>query len=1132
MLAAMERAIEDGFRRWRAHRDPGALAEVFDATAPRLLRLAVHLVGDAAAAEDLVQKTFVTAIEEAATFDARRPLEPWLAGILTNHARALRREARREPDLARLVERGQRTPLEEASSRELAGEVARALDALPEPYRETLLLRVRHGMKAADIAHLVGVSPVAVRVRIHRGLEMLRKRLPAGVALGALLALEPARGLAALREAVLAHASRAAAAAPSAGLAAKVGGTLVAKKVGLALVVVALGLWWWSRSSQGGARSLEPASAREAVAAPRGAPRERVLAGTSAEAPPPEPRLAAAAPSELPAVIRGRVLDGETGAPISGARLALHAPRATTLSELMRRWPDRVVQGWKGEPRASGSPWPAILEPLGEDARLDRAAFDVLEPPPDGAEPLARATSDADGAYALTAPERWGFLVVEAAGYAARGLPALRRHTLHLFGAGGESVEREVELDGLDVQLFRPWTLTGHLIDEKGERLARSLRIDFAGRAPAHATEGTARRLAAIDAELGFPAEFSLGTEAIDRWSTRTEADGTFAVEVAAREVEVCGAEEGWVAPGQGLHPVHKKPWVFVSSWSRDATEPAVVVLREARELPVLVVRDAASGAPVEDVGLIVRDADGYPSWCGLFHARAGRLPLVEPDVLRNPYVLEQHAQRHRLTVWSHRHRASSVEVDDLSRGGRIEVALEAGPVPTLTGAVSRSGDPVANARVSLLAFSRMQWREVENGVVATARTDASGGFTLSAPGGEYLVRCTAGGRTLIRVVTLPGLAPLRIDLDVASSVVVQVRSSAGPPATAHRVVLVGAQGGQRSVETDERGAARFGDLAEGRYTLHVPHRSARGSFQPDQSLEVELAPGESRTVDVVIPASDPRYARLVTHPATDLAGWRARDRLFDDDAWVSVEPDGRVPIDVQLGVRELEVESPDGRRWTRTIPRDPPDGLALAIEIEGPGYSGVLFDARGAPRAGVWVLASSAVGDHDAAGARTDAEGRFAVRGLAARPHVLRFRGAPDPHGRRDPLELVSLELSAPAEVPPRALTIRLPSIDDETREVGEPLDVRGRVRVGGQPAAGLQVSIRALEAVADGVLLASRGASWARTDGDGAYRVLVPRAARLRASFWDPATRRRLPPVEWTCTAGDGAETRDFDL
>ncbi|MCC6408581.1 MAG: RNA polymerase subunit sigma, partial [Planctomycetes bacterium] len=82
--------LESAFERFRRHGDTSALAVVFDRTAPELLRVARHLMRSRDDAEDVLQSTFLTVIERAATFDATRRLEPWLFGILVHHAQAAR----------------------------------------------------------------------------------------------------------------------------------------------------------------------------------------------------------------------------------------------------------------------------------------------------------------------------------------------------------------------------------------------------------------------------------------------------------------------------------------------------------------------------------------------------------------------------------------------------------------------------------------------------------------------------------------------------------------------------------------------------------------------------------------------------------------------------------------------------------------------------------------------------------------------------------------------------------------------------------------------------------------------------------------------------------------------------------
>ena len=73
---------------------------------------------------------------------------------------------------------------------------------MPDNYRRVLNLRLVHGLSNVEIAHSLGMPAETVRTQVHRGMERLRKLLPAGLA-GAVTLLTTGRGLAAVREAVL-----------------------------------------------------------------------------------------------------------------------------------------------------------------------------------------------------------------------------------------------------------------------------------------------------------------------------------------------------------------------------------------------------------------------------------------------------------------------------------------------------------------------------------------------------------------------------------------------------------------------------------------------------------------------------------------------------------------------------------------------------------------------------------------------------------------------------------------------------------------------------------------------------------------------------------------------------------------
>ena len=76
-----------------AFRDAGdvkALGRLFDRTAPKLMLLAMHLTHDSNAAEELLQATFVSAMQSASTFDCHREVMPLLTGILAHRAADMR----------------------------------------------------------------------------------------------------------------------------------------------------------------------------------------------------------------------------------------------------------------------------------------------------------------------------------------------------------------------------------------------------------------------------------------------------------------------------------------------------------------------------------------------------------------------------------------------------------------------------------------------------------------------------------------------------------------------------------------------------------------------------------------------------------------------------------------------------------------------------------------------------------------------------------------------------------------------------------------------------------------------------------------------------------------------------------
>ncbi|MBI5365042.1 MAG: RNA polymerase sigma factor [Planctomycetes bacterium] len=255
-----DRALARLFRRFRDRHDGAALAAVFDATARELFEVACHLNRDLVGAEDLVQATFVTAIAKARDYDEAQPVKAWLYGILWREAAKTRRELARRVDPVRLHERVVPEPIDGLIGRELPDAVASALEGLPRPYREVLEPLLKEEQRPEEIAARLKRSPGTIRSQIHRGLERLRRALPAGLAGMPAVGVWNVRGLGAVRGEVLHAAGFSPAVAAGASVLvvqATIGGWVMSK-IGVGAAALALAGAAWFVAVETGATDAAP----------------------------------------------------------------------------------------------------------------------------------------------------------------------------------------------------------------------------------------------------------------------------------------------------------------------------------------------------------------------------------------------------------------------------------------------------------------------------------------------------------------------------------------------------------------------------------------------------------------------------------------------------------------------------------------------------------------------------------------------------------------------------------------------------------------------------------------------------------------------------------------------------------
>jgi RNA polymerase sigma-70 factor (ECF subfamily) len=143
----------------------------------RVFGLCWRLASDDAAAEELVQETFVRAWANLASYRGEAPFASWLYRMALNLALNERRSRRRSPFLS--LARDARLPdaPARAASPDLGVDLERALRALPPRARAVIVLHDIEGHKHEDIAELMGMEPGTSKSQLHRARKLLREAL-------------------------------------------------------------------------------------------------------------------------------------------------------------------------------------------------------------------------------------------------------------------------------------------------------------------------------------------------------------------------------------------------------------------------------------------------------------------------------------------------------------------------------------------------------------------------------------------------------------------------------------------------------------------------------------------------------------------------------------------------------------------------------------------------------------------------------------------------------------------------------------------------------------------------------------------------------------------------------------------
>lgn len=157
-----------------------------------LLRTARRFMHCEEDARDAVQESFIAAFKSIGRFEENAQLSTWLHRITINSCLMKLRSQRRRPEedieqyLPRFLEDGHQVEpsvswTESAETMlermEVCDLVRASIEQLPDTYRNVLLLRDIEEMSTDDTAQALGITPNAVKIRLHRARQALRTLL-------------------------------------------------------------------------------------------------------------------------------------------------------------------------------------------------------------------------------------------------------------------------------------------------------------------------------------------------------------------------------------------------------------------------------------------------------------------------------------------------------------------------------------------------------------------------------------------------------------------------------------------------------------------------------------------------------------------------------------------------------------------------------------------------------------------------------------------------------------------------------------------------------------------------------------------------------------------------------------------
>jgi RNA polymerase sigma-70 factor, ECF subfamily len=162
--------------------DDSAFDRIVEQHAAEIAALANRLLGWPGDVDDVVQEVFVAAWVGLKKFRGASSLRTWLFTITINKCRRHRFRRLRRLRLVTLDEAGavpspDRSGDQAAMDEETFARVRRAVQRLPQKYREIVVLRDLQELEPSEVCALLGITPNVMQVRLNRARKRLKEQL-------------------------------------------------------------------------------------------------------------------------------------------------------------------------------------------------------------------------------------------------------------------------------------------------------------------------------------------------------------------------------------------------------------------------------------------------------------------------------------------------------------------------------------------------------------------------------------------------------------------------------------------------------------------------------------------------------------------------------------------------------------------------------------------------------------------------------------------------------------------------------------------------------------------------------------------------------------------------------------------